>query len=407
MIITGAPSSGGRNKSNFVPQNQTCNTFALKPPPTEHIRRQQPPVSQNSSDPLSCVPNLAPQPPSKQPLLVPTSSSGAMPPTMTSSLQKLSPVSEQQRSGMVSPLVATPTSLASSGGGNGATAGLKKNGGLLKTTQQPSSTHGLVDPRLKHSHSHEQQQLSSDSCSQQKVLSMHNSTTGGTVTNSGGGGSGEGLNLKSDRTPAPNGLTMPVKTPVPPSSSSSSSSSSSWLMDGPSSNVLLLSSHNSKDSRTSLKSSSHEGSDKRDVGSSRSPVIDAASAITSQFLQHAGAMRDETGGTRTVDHIQSSLQQTGRGIPLGIGREIPLPLIQGTVPMTSSRLPSPASIAAVKLEGHPQGIFDKRAVVSAQNLVSRRASATANGTPYPEIFHTTARRFSETTERGLKQALAG
>jgi hypothetical protein len=96
-----------------------------------------------------------------------------------------------------------------------------------------------------------------------------------------------------------------------------------------------------------------------------------------------------------------------RAISLGLNRELHLPMAQSTIPMTSSRLPTslPPTPITPKLEGHPQ-VFEKR-TVSAQNLVARRASTTTNGSSYPEIFHTTARRFSDTTERGLKQALTG
>jgi enhancer of polycomb-like protein len=411
---TGAPQSGGPLKQNLVPQNQT-NMFALKPPPMEHVRKpqQQPPVSQNSSAPLARVQNLAPEPPStRPPLLVPSSTvpspttTSSLTPSLSSSLQKHAPVPEQ--SGMSSAL-ATPTSVTSLvASGN---AMIQKPSGTLKNHPPQPSTGGLVDPRLKHGHSHEHKVAGDGSVGSSTNTATGHTTTG--ATSSDTGASVDSLNLKSDRTPTPNGLTNPTPvitdtsttdTTVPPTSSSSSSSfQTSWLMDGPSSNILLLSSRSS-DSRKPQKSSSVEG-DAREVmlGSS---MVDAASAITSQFLQHTGGAREETGGRQTVDQIQSTLQQTARGIPLGIGREIPLPLVQGTVPMTSSRLPTPASIAATKLEGHPHQIFNKRAA-SAQNLVTRRASATANGGPYPEIFHTSARRFSETTERGIKQALAG
>ena len=101
---------------------------------------------------------------------------------------------------------------------------------------------------------------------------------------------------------------------------------------------------------------------------------------------------------------QNALLHAARAVPLGLNRELHLPIMQGTVPMTSSRLPTPLPPAQITA-GPTQSaqMFDKRA---AQSLVTRRASVTTNGSSFPEIFHT-ARRFSETTERGLKQALAG
>ena len=386
VLISGEPSH-----SNFEPQK-----FALKPPPTEHIRRQQTTQSQNSHEPPT--PNFP-----RTPVVVPPST--VAPPTMTSSpaslssVQKRAPVAIPDQPGTAT-AVATPTQ-SSSQQTSDVTAALRASGVPLKQPNARVATPGLVDPRLKNRSNHEQRNTAVDGAVRQNLSSQHLTT--GTPPNDIGASepNSASLNLKSDggRTSAPNGLTQPLKplagNPTP--SLSPPSSQTSWLMDGPSSSILLLS---SKTASNKQPKSSSEG-DREVAGAS---VTSAASVVTSQFLQRQSGSEDTTGG-RIGDQIQ-----TARGVSLGLTREIPLPLVQGTVPMTSSRLPTSLSPAPLtpKLESPPpQQMFDKRSMVSGQGLVTRRASATANGSTYPELLQHTARRFSENTERGLKQALAG
>ena len=208
------------------------------------------------------------------------------------------------------------------------------------------------------------------------------------------------LNSKSDKKLAPNGptpvglkplpaLKSETKTPVPPEPEPPSN----WLMDGPPASILQLNTRNNSQTNSSQNNCKMVS------------MSEAAVAITSQFLQNP-VKEEGSVPMRGNEQLPSPLQ-VARAVPLALNREIHLPVVQGTVPMTTSRLPTslpptPNTQVAPKLEGLPQ-MVDKRAV-SAQSLVARRTST--NGSNYPEIFHT-ARRLSETTERGLKQALAG
>lgn len=430
----------GSTKSNFS-SPQFTNGLMLKPPPSEHVRRQQPPTTATHHQ------NLPRPPTTKPPVLVP------QPPTsytstnisynVTTSLQNKQQQQQQQSS-------SPPTLDTSRTTTTSCTPLSKQHIDSHKTTLDHSSnesmknstlpvhsatTTTLIDPRIavKHDnnvHQHnaamvvkpgQQQQQESLSTSHNAVS---NDAMNDTLSNS-----------KSDRVAsAQNGLTNSVQTTTNTATDISQKKSSSdtgtytpppisppspppkqqtsWLMDGPSSNILSLSSRGNKTNNKQLLSSASVGLEKKELNVS---MTEAASVITSQFLQHS---RDEMTGSgggggqvvgRGNEQTTAVSLQTARALPLSLSRELHLPIIQGTIPMTTSRLPTslqPAQITT-KLEGaHPsQQIFDKRSI-SAQNLVARRASVTTNGSSYPEIFHT-ARRFSETTERGLKQALAG
>ena len=378
---------------------QPTNSLTLKPPPTEHIRKQYP-SSLHSSPAASTPLQISPHPPTtKPPVLVPTPSSAPTTSLTTSSLprQVTVPSLPTSRATLDAPPRTVQSSLP------------HKTGSTLKNSVLPSPTvadSGPVDPRNK-CNSHKQ--ISGP------VATTHGSSSvphtaaesGNSSTTSGRGNDAvPSSNLKSDRTsPTQNSPpidTQPASNPknesptdTPSPSSPSLTPQVSWLTDGPSSAVLTLSSRKTPSSPSSSRPE-------------KEPT-DIVSVITSQFLQHSSGREETSGGggataVRVSDQLSSL--QAGRPVPLALNRELQLSIVQGTVPMTSSRLPSslPPTPITPKLEGHPQ-IFDKR-TVSSQNLVARRASATTNGSNYPEIFHT-ARRYSDTSERGLKQALAG
>lgn len=363
----------GRTQSDMPSQVST-----LKPPPSEHIHQEHPP-SQNFTVPLqksqtssTTVPVLVP-PPS---LLTATSL-----PKQTSALpHEVSKVA-------LTPAVDIKQVVINS---------TAKAASLKSSTLVPLDSKGIVNHTpsrpVEKSRSLEQKAgPASSTASTTPVPLSHvpaNSGNGGTTSLSVQVDS----NLKSDRKPAQNGLANPQ--PSPPKSDNVTTADTSppvsWLMDGPSNTILLLNSRRPSQSRSSQNTTKTES------------MTDAASAITSQFLQ-TSVKEESSVPVRTADQLTATVQTT-RTVPLALSRELHLPMVQGTVPMTSSRLPTslPPTPLTPKMDGHPP-VFDKRAA-SAQNLVARRAST--NGSNYPEIFHT-ARRFSETTERGLKQALAG
>ena len=356
----------------------SSNSLTLKPPPVEHVRQQPPPL-QNSLATSTPLQN-SPRPPcTKTPVLVPSSTTVTL-----SSLAKRPPLPSPLESGKAVTVDTQPKSTL-------------KNGGLaLKNSMLPSHTVAKLGD------THHKQVVSETSTS--LVQSPQQPGPVGTASSESAASGGEGSvsTVISDTTkPVQNGPTTNSQLILPPPSAPETAPPSppppaqvSWLMDGPSSTILLLNSH--------VKNPPSSRLEKKDA--TCSPVANAASVITSQFLQHSGGGREESGAVRGSEHLPASLQ-VARAVPMGLNRDLHLPVVPGPVPMTSSRLPSslPPTPITPKIEGHP--IFDKR-TASAQNLVARRASATTNGSNYPEMFHT-ARRYSDTTDRGLKQALAG
>lgn len=349
-----------------VMSSRVSNCLTLKPPPSEHMHQEHPP-SQNFSAPLQNSQTSS----TTAPVLVP-------PPSLltATSLPKLTSALPHEVTKVQDVKQVVMNNTAKSGSLKGSTiVSLDPKGIVNHTPSKP------VDPREK-----------SRSLEQKAGSATGTVTTPVSVNSSNASLSVQDSNLKSDIKPAQNGLTTPQ--PLPPKSDSVTTADSSppvpWLMDGPSNTILLLNSRRSSQFQPARNTTKTQS------------MTDAASAITSQFLQTP--VKDETSvPVRSSDQLASPVQTT-RTVPLALSRDLHLPVVQGTVPMTSSRLPTslPPTPITPKLDGHPQ-MFDKRAV-STQNLVARRAST--NGSNYPEIFHT-ARRFSETTERGLKQALAG
>lgn len=358
-----------------VVSSQVSNCLTLKPPPSD-IHQEHPP-SQNLSAPLQNSQTSS----TTAPVLIPPPSllTVASLPKLTSALPH--EVSKVPLVPAVDVKQVVINSTAKSGGLKGSTlVPLDPKGIVNHTPSKP------VDPREK-SRSLEQKAGSASGTVSTIPVSV-SSGNGGTASLSVQVDS----NLKSDIKPAQNGLATPQ--PLPPKSDNVTTADTSppvsWLMDGPSNTILLLNSRRSSQSRPPQNATKTES------------MTDAASVITSQFLQTP--VKEETSvPVRSSDQLATPVQTT-RTVPLALSRDLHLPVVQGTVPMTSSRLPTslPPTPITPKLDGHPQ-VFDKRATPT-QNLVARRAST--NGSNYPEIFHT-ARRFSETTERGLKQALAG
>lgn len=373
---------GPTRPSDATQPTESAHNLVLKPPPSEHLHRQQQTPPQNRSIPLVPLQNSR-TPITSTPVLIP-------PPSLTPSLT----ASSLPRPVSVPPLELSRTPMSVLNTKHIVLNSTAKSGGLKNSVLLPHDSTDMnhhppksVDLRDKSGVPLEQKGATSvqnGSAMTSQVSSNTSSTVGSAST-----GVQIDSNLKSDRKPAQNGPTNVQ--PVPKSDATADAVPQiSWLMGGPANNVLLLNSRKSPQPHSSQKKS-------RSVSMS-----DAASVITSQFLQNS-SKEDNSVTVRANEQLSAPLQAS-RAVPLAMNRELHLPVVQGTVPMTSSRLPTslPPTPVTPKLEGHHQ-MFDKRAA-SAQSLVARRAST--NGSNYPEIFHT-ARRFSDTTERGLKQALAG
>ena len=364
------------------------NNLKLKPPPSEHVRRQQlhtaprknPPTlstplqnSQTSSmTPVRIPP--PPTPPSPAPSLAPSSSIAKQTPPPLPDTNRTSLLNADSKRITLSPAAQS---------GN-----VKSSADLLKEKPEAGQhQQNAVEPRDKASllSRPPQQGLKSSIPDQNgspkpSQASVNNSG----VSVSSNVQSDSNPNLKSDRKPTQNGPTNPQPS-LQTEPTAGVTPPSSWLMDGPAENVLVLNTR-----KPPQPNSSHNNC-------KTTSVTDIATAVTSQFLQNS--IKEENGSQIRISEQLPVALPVARAVPIALNRELHLPMVQGTIPMTSSRLPTslPPTPIIPKLEGHPQ-------LVSAQSLVARRAST--NGSNYPEIFHTAtaARRLSET---GLKQALAG
>lgn len=175
-----------------------------------------------------------------------------------------------------------------------------------------------------------------------------------------------------------------------------------WLMSGPESGLLQLN-----------KPMKHRGGSEETGVNTRHSVfatVNSALSVTTQFQQTLKKKEDLLSSNAVVHTHNSTVSRSGPIVPVVTSADAaPQPHLKQ--PNIVTTIGANTLKVASELSSDKVGLVDKRTsgIAAGQGLptalVARRASTT-NGTNYQEIFHT-AHRISETTERGLKQALAG
>ena len=211
-------------------------------------------------------------------------------------------------------------------------------------------------------------------------------------------------------------------------------------LKGPASGVLLLNVHSSaKKDKANFKKSKKNSM-------LTGATLESALSITSQFVEKVAKKKDDMANLDILPHLggilvrSSSGSRSGSSTPTilsvndlqtqqkwaGIGNigaavsgigasklvEIQIPTTNNSPQSQETTVPQGTDVKRTNFvsDGIASHVTSQVGHVSSQNttgVTRHSASPGTNGTNFQELFNSTKRKLSESTERGLKQALAG